>query len=228
MKVSNVVMIVLFFVSGVFYYVFVDGSSDIVTAEVVRVIDGDTVDLDIGRKVRLMGINTPERSMDYYDEASDFLAGYVGDGSVDVDFYGYDKYGRILGYVFVDGVNVNREVLAAGLGTLYYYEWDEYYADMVKAEDFARVNEYGIWRRSSDYGCIELVELEVDEPERLVLRNVCDRNISVTIKDDATHIYREVVLAGEDFEMETSHIWNTDGDSLYVWDSEGLLVFYRY
>ena len=228
MKLSGLILVVLFFVSGTLYYVFVDDSVDFITADVVKVVDGDTVDLSDGQRVRLLGVNAPESSMENYDESKDFLVDFILNESVGLEIYGFEKYGRILGYIFFDGENVNQRILSEGLGSLYYYEKDDYYDEMVLAEDFARLNGLGIWKRSSDYGCIELVGLKFDEPERLILRNVCNEDISIVFKDDATHIYREVISAGSNFEKGFSHIWNDGGDSLYVWDSEGLLVFHRY
>ena len=49
----------------------------------------------------------------------------------------------------------------------------------------------------------------------------------VIIKDDATHIYREILPEGK-WEKSFDKIWNDAGDTLYIWDEEGLLMFYRY
>jgi len=211
--------------TGIFYYIL---TGDIVRQEVfvVRVFDGDTFEIENGMKVRLKGVNTPEGDMFWYEEARDFLKGMVENKSVGLEVFGSDKYGRILGYVFFDGENVNKGILERGFGSLYYYGADEYYDEMFEAEESARVGELGIWKRSSDYGCVVLEELKFDEPERLVLRNDCGE-IDVVIKDDATHIYREKLGSGR-WEMEFSHIWNDAGDSLYVWGGDGLLVFWRY
>jgi hypothetical protein len=62
----------------------------------------------------------------------------------------------------------------------------------------------------------------------LELENVCDFEIDFTFKDDATHIYDGVVEGGEVYQETFSCIFNDAGDSLYVYDSKGLLLFYRY
>ena len=80
-----------------------------------------------------------------------------------------------------------------------------------------------------------MVELQFNElgerctnKERVVLRNTCDFDLSVIIKDDATHIYNEKLAANSLFNQSYSCIWNDDGDSLYIWDEDGLVLFYRY
>jgi hypothetical protein len=132
-----------------------------------------------------------------------------------------------LGYLFLEDENINLEILGRGFGTLYYYKKDKYFDEMKRAEEFAKINGLGIWKKSENNKCISLVSLKYTEPEKLILENSCDFNLEVFIKDDATHIYEEVFYPGI-FEMETSHIWNDNGDSVYVYDKEGLLEFYRY
>jgi len=133
-----------------------------------------------------------------------------------------------LAYVFVDGRNLNREILEIGLGTLYYYEEDSHYEEFKRAEEFARLNKIGLWKESSNAYCLKIVEFKTDEPEKLVLENSCDYYLDIMYKDDATHIYEATVGARDRYTEEFSHIWNTDGDSIYAYDSEGLLIFYRY
>lgn len=215
--------------SGIFYY---NMTGDVVietTGEIVsRVIDGDTLELAGGQKVRLKGINTPENSEWLDVEATRFVKGMVENKSVEIESHGFDKYGRMLAYIFIDRKNLNSEILEKGFGTLYYYEKDLHYDELKQAEEFARLNRLGIWKKSSNSECLKIVEFKTDEPEKLVLENDCDYDLEIMFKDDATHIYNAEVGANSIFEKEFSHIWNTDGDSIYVYDSEGLLIFYRY
>ena len=97
--------------------------------KVVRVYDGDTfkaVGHDIEIKVRLVGIDTPETSkkklqpgQPYSVKAKEFLAGLVLYKTSDIKGYGLDRYGRILGVVFVEGKNVNLELVKSGLAEVY-------------------------------------------------------------------------------------------------------------
>lgn len=228
MRLGNLVFVALFIVSGIFYYHATATVVDVGTFKVARVIDGDTVELEDGKRVRFLGINTPEKGFAYYEEAREFLRNLVENKTVRIESSELDKYGRILGYVFLDGENVNEKILRAGLATLYYYDRDGYYEDFRRAEELARENEIGIWGRSGNWGCVELVRLETDEPEELVLENVCDFEIEIFYKDDATHIYEASLSPRSTYAENFSHIWNTDGDSLYVYDNKGLLIFYRY
>jgi endonuclease YncB( thermonuclease family) len=228
MKVSAIIMIVLFVVSGIFYYNLTVEKPVSRAVFVSRIIDGDTVETNESLKIRLKGINTPEVGYFGSDEAAGYLSGNLLNKTVILESIEKDKYGRTLGYLFLDDENINLEILKRGHGSLYYYEEDGYFDDMSEAEDFARINGLGIWKASPRNDCVNLISLDFSsDPEKLILENVCDYDIEVVIKDDATHIYKEVLMPGI-FEIETSHIWNDEGDSVYVYDNEGLLEFYRY
>jgi endonuclease YncB( thermonuclease family) len=236
MSVKKVVVIFIIIISGIFYYqLATDEGSDYVTATVVRVIDGDTIELENGQKVRMLGINTPEKSQAFSDEATEFLNGKVLNKEIQLELHGTDKYGRFLGYVFVGGQNVNEQILGQGFGTLYYYGRDDYYNDLKKAEENARSSGIGLWIKSPKSDCIKLIDLTYEETpkrctntEELVLENTCDEDLKLIIKDDATHIYDETLLANSIFKKNYSCIWNDDGDSVYVSDEEGMVLFYRY
>ena len=227
----GVLLLVIF--SGVLFWFYAGGSfveSGLEEFTVERVIDGDTIVLNDSSRVRMLGINTPERNMIFYEEANEFLEGLVLNKTVFLDRAENDRYGRILGYIFVGSSNVNELVLENGLANLYYYGEDEYYNEMKDAEVSAREDELGIWVHSGNYGCLEIEEfvwLDVggEDSERLVLKNSCDA-FDIVLKDDATHIYREKIVA--ELVLETKDIWNDNGDSLYIWDDEGLVLFERY
>jgi micrococcal nuclease len=231
---SKFLILFLVVFSGVFYYFLVEDEASYSEVFVIRVIDGDTFDSEIGR-VRLKGINAPEEKMFLYEESKDFLASKIENKTIWLEGHSFDKYGRILAYVFYEEENVNEEILKNGLGSLYYYEEDEYYDKFRSAEEFARLNEKGIWKMSDNSSCIQLVKLvyfEGDERctnnEQVILENICDFDIDVLIKDDATHIYREKLLANSLFLRNFSCIWNDEGDTVYVMNNDGLILFYRY
>ena len=233
MKWKFYVVLILIIVSGVVFYLAAEPNLSRETIFVSRVIDGDTFDAG-GDMVRLKGINSPERGMANWDEAKLFLESMVLNRSVEFEFTEMDKYGRWLGYVFVGGEMVNEAILSNGLGHLYVYDKDEWYDELFAAEEFARERELGIWWHSENFECVELVELKYEEDggrcingERLVLENNCGFSLEVVIKDEATHIYHEVLSVGL-FEKNFSCIWNDDGDSVFVWGDGGLLVFWRY
>ena len=92
--------------------------------KVVRVYDGDTVKAvghDIEIKVRLVRIDAPETSkgkrqtgQPFSRQAEKYLAGLVLNKTVDIRGYGSDRYGRILGEIYVDDKNVNLEMVKKG------------------------------------------------------------------------------------------------------------------
>jgi endonuclease YncB( thermonuclease family) len=97
--------------------------------KVVRVYDGDTVRAighGIEIKVRLVGIDAPETSkkkglsgQPYSVQAKKFLIGMVLNKTVDIKGYGLGPYNRILGVLYVNGNNVNIEIIKAGLAEVY-------------------------------------------------------------------------------------------------------------
>ena len=99
------------------------------TAGVVdRVVDGDTVDLQNGETVRLLGIDAPEVGECGYLKASENLSGLVLDkrvqlvaGSVDSD-----RYGRILRYVDVGGLDAGLRLIENGFAIARYDSRDGY------------------------------------------------------------------------------------------------------
>ncbi|MCK5321363.1 thermonuclease family protein [Candidatus Pacearchaeota archaeon] len=233
MKLKHLFLIVLFISSCIFYYQLTEETVRTSNTIVARVIDGDTLELTNGQKIRLKGINTPEKSMPFNQEATEFVRQLVEDKSITIESHGIDKYGRTLAYIFIDGKNINKKILEEGLATLYYYEKDKHYDELKQAEEFARLNQKGLWEKSPNANCLELIELKYKEQptrcsndELLILENFCEK-MQVTIKDDATHIYKETLPKGT-FTKKFSCIWNDAGDSLYIADEKGLLIFYRY
>jgi endonuclease YncB( thermonuclease family) len=96
---------------------------------VVRVTDGDTIKAVSDHMeiiVRLVGIDAPETSkkknepgQPYSRKATKHLASLVLNKTITIKEYGADRYGRILGVVFVDGTNANLEMIKAGLAEVY-------------------------------------------------------------------------------------------------------------
>ena len=228
MNIKPLIIAILFITSGLFYYNLTDATPTSETFQVFKVIDGDTIELSTSQRVRLKGINTPESSMQFFQEAKEFLEFLIQNKSIQLENHGTDKYGRILAYIFISNKNINKEILQQGLATLYYYGKDSHYEELKQAEEFARLNQKGLWGKSSNAKCLGIIEFKTDEPERLVLQNNCDYELEIMYKDDATHIYKATIEANSVYTKEFSHIWNTNGDSIYIYDSEGLLIFYRY
>ena len=121
-------------------------------ALVTTVIDGDTVDLVDGRRVRYLGIDTPE-SGEYYAENATARNKELVEGKIielqrgDRD---QDEYGRLLRYVYVDGVFVNAELIAGGYAKAYIFDPDDRYSQiLVQLEQYAKIRERGLWATES-------------------------------------------------------------------------------
>jgi micrococcal nuclease len=86
------------------------------TATVARVVDGDTIELADGRRVRYIGMNTPERDQPYYKEATDINRQLVEGKTVQLEFdvETFDQYGRTLAYIWIEGIMANLEIVQQG------------------------------------------------------------------------------------------------------------------
>ncbi len=124
--------------------------SDIV-GQVVKVSDGDTLTvLDSSKtqhKIRLHGIDAPEKKQAFGNASRKFLAGLVANREVRVVWSKRDRYQRILGTVFVDGKDANLEMLKAGLAW-HYKKYDSTPA-YAQAEAAAREAKRGLWQDKS-------------------------------------------------------------------------------
>ena len=114
---------------------------------VVKVSDGDTITvLDSSKtqhKIRLQGIDAPEKSQAYGDAAQRYLAGLVAGQEVRVAWNKRDKYNRILGTVYIKRAEVNLAMLRAGYAW-HYKKFDSTPA-YAQAESEARAARRGLW-----------------------------------------------------------------------------------
>ncbi|MBP6683540.1 MAG: thermonuclease family protein [Halioglobus sp.] len=119
-----------------------------ITGRVVRVADGDTVSVLDGsntqHKIRLQGIDAPERSQPYGKKSRDALSGMVSGRNVGVVVLGKDSYGRSNGTVYLGERNINLAMVAAGHAWWYrYYAPDNHLLEA--AEGKARAAKLGLW-----------------------------------------------------------------------------------
>jgi endonuclease YncB( thermonuclease family) len=100
------------------------------TAVCTKVVDGDTIYLDNGEKVRFVGVNTPERGVEGYIASKNFVQKLCLNKEVGLDIDDSkhnDKYGRTLAVVIVDGKNLNEMLLKEGLAEVMYIPPSEFY-----------------------------------------------------------------------------------------------------
>lgn len=100
-------------------------------ARCTRVIDGDTavVDISVGfdfkteQKIRFLGVNTPERNMSGYKEATNFTTGKILGKDLIINTVEKDVFGRWLAYVYYPEnkqmVSLNQQLLDGGYAVVY-------------------------------------------------------------------------------------------------------------
>ncbi len=100
-----------------------------VTGLCYHVVDGDTIDVEGVGRVRLVGVNTPERGEPGYQSATDFVKSMVEGKVVSLDIDDakrYDKYDRTLAVVYIDHINLNQELLKRGYAEIMYIPPSEF------------------------------------------------------------------------------------------------------
>jgi len=130
------------------------------THRVKRVIDGDTLMLSNGQKVRLIGVDTPEtkhpqKPVQYFGKEAYLFTKRMVEGKevrleyvrLEYDWREKDKYGRPLAYVYLmDGTFLNAEIIKQGYGFAYTKFPFKYLEEFRQYEREARVNGRGLWR----------------------------------------------------------------------------------
>jgi len=96
---------------------FVDGQAGVlISRKVQRVIDGDTIVITGGDRVRLLGIDAPERGDPVFDQATGRLKELTASEPVNLEVCEErDIYGRILATVKIGRININSVLLSEGL-----------------------------------------------------------------------------------------------------------------
>lgn len=161
-------------------------------ARVVRVIDGDTIELEDGRSVRYIGIDTPETKHPskgvecFGQEASDQNVALVANQIVQLekDVSETDRYGRLLRYVWIGDRHINQQLVAEGYAHASTYPPDVKYQDVFRsAQQQAHKQGLGLWEkcevRDTDeiQQAIETADIQVlgatdsDEEQTLMAEN---------------------------------------------------------
>lgn len=128
------------------------------TAKVKRVVDGDTLVVDLNgqeERVRLIGVDTPEsvhpddtKNIEAGKIASDFTKSKLEGKEVELEFdvQERDHYGRLLAYVYLDGVMFNKTLLEEGYARVATIPPNvKYVNDFTKIQEEARKNNKGFW-----------------------------------------------------------------------------------
>lgn len=216
-------------------------------ARIHHVIDGDTVVLEDGRRVRYLGINAPERDQPYYAEATAFNRRLTEGRRVKLeeDEVPEDGYSRLLAYVYVDGEMVNAELIEAGLAHLLVIPPNlKHYDRLLELERRAQAALRGIWRDLG--GPLKITSLHANAPgddrvnpngEYIRIANVADGVVSTqgfTVTDRYGHRYSfpaltlppgysVLLLSGRGVDLTDPReqfvlYWQSDGP---IWNNSG-------
>ena len=131
--------------------------------KVTEVYDGDTIKVKgygVEIKLKLAGIDAPETSSNqiglgqrYSQEAREYLSGLVLNKAIEIKSHGYLNIDLMLGTVFLDGKNINLEMVRAGLAEVYQREApkDLNLDPFIEAEIQSRAAKKGIWTQGDGY-----------------------------------------------------------------------------
>ncbi len=238
-------------------------------AVVSRVIDGDTIELKTGERVRLLGINAPERDEPCSQEATGRLRELVEGKEIRVekDIEDRDMYNRLLRYVYVGNTFVNVEMVEEGYALVYLYNDTIKYKDLlIEAENKAKMAKRCMWMSpiTQCAGCITISDFHEDaegndcdnlNDEYVTFKNICTfscRMTGWTVKDIASrssYKFSDFILNPEamvtlytgcgtntntklywcNSGRDCNAIWNNDGDTLYLRNTNGTLIIdYQY
>jgi micrococcal nuclease len=156
--------------------------------QVQYVVDGDTIEIENQVKLRLIGIDSPERDECGYQEAKDFLAQLLTGEHVRIekDISGADQYGRLLRYVYLpasesaaDDVLVNEALIRAGHAQTLAIAPDNRYRDLfATAQEEAKQAQKGIWGQCDllDPELIRQTDSQPSNPECTIKGNISEKS----------------------------------------------------
>lgn len=124
------------------------------SARVVEVIDGDTIKIESGEVVRLLGIDAPETNhpdlpyQTYAMEARDYLSKRILNKICNFEFdenNKYDIYNRILAFVYLDNYLINAEMVKKGYAFVYTKSNNIKTKEFLILESIAKKSKKGLW-----------------------------------------------------------------------------------
>jgi len=217
------------------------------------IVDGDTVELRGGERVRLIGINTPEIGQPHSAEAKRKLRELIEGKEVTLekDITDKDQYGRLLRYIWLDDLFVNLEIVRQGYANAYTYPPDVKYQDQILvAEKEARERQIGLWVQAKIETSIIVSYMHADadgndnynlNDEYIIFKNIGSSAIDMTgwtIKDEVTHIFTFpsfyfasgatiTLYSGSGTDTTDRLYWNRDDESYAIWNNSGDTIYLR-
>lgn len=126
-----------------------------VSVKLQYVVDGDTIAVGFfgkNERVRVIGVDTPERDEDLYKEATDFTKEFLKSKPVEIEICSLerrDDYGRLLAWVYAGGVSLEEELLKSGLAKTLAIPpcGRRFKSEYKKLKNSAKEKGLGLWRR---------------------------------------------------------------------------------
>jgi len=134
----------IFFASR--YFLGQEKNTGLLKGTVVRVIDGDTFDLEGGQRIRLAGADAPEYPKGCLSfRAKERLEELILGKEVEIEPLKKDNFGRQMAFVKVGGLLLDRALVEEGLAQAASGENQKYGAELLAAQDSAKKAKRGIW-----------------------------------------------------------------------------------
>jgi endonuclease YncB( thermonuclease family) len=125
----------------------------VLTGVVTKVVDADTIDVQLASgpiRIRLHGIDAPEKSQPWGREAAAFLRGKILNYTVELEPFQQDRYQRMIAIVHSGGVDVNAELVRLGHAWAYRKYMRKADAALCANEAEARLARRGLWSLPRD------------------------------------------------------------------------------
>lgn len=128
-----------------------EDTEPVLVGRVTKVVDGDTLDVLLQSgpiRIRLHGIDAPEKSQPHGKEATAALTNLVLHKEVQIEPFEQDRYDRLIGVVYIGQKNVNAELVRLGQAWAYRRYMRKADAGLCKFEEDARRAKRGLWAPS--------------------------------------------------------------------------------
>ncbi len=212
---------------------------------VTNVADGDTLELSSGQKVRLIGINTPEKNQPYFEEAKKSLEDLVlgKEVRVEKDVSEADSYGRILGYLYIGDIFVNQKMVEDGLAVVSTVPPDvAHVEEFLQAVEVAKQKCVGIWEglcSPTASSCVQISKINPYGKEKndewIEFTNTCstpqdiskflvkDNSASNFYKFDAASVSAKTTVrlhSGCGVNTQKDYYWKCPEQHSFIWNND--------
>lgn len=177
------------------------------SARVQQVYDGDTVLLENGRKLRYLGINTPEYQEPFYSKAKRFNESLVLNREIRLEFdrEKSDSYGRLLAYVYVGDQLINARLVQAGLAHAFFIGPDRRHNTLLlEMQENAKLRRVGIWSSGGHKKNLKITSVrraDSDTHAYVRIANLSNKRVRMagyTLSNEGGQSYRFPDVAIED------------------------------